>query len=113
MQEVRRLPPGGACRGGEASVRERRTADREQAAQPAERAPDCRREGRCVQRSAGSVGSSGSRVQSESAPEPASESEPEPEPESAPASKSNDVCPSDDPLIRIAQLGHPNPDHHR
>ena len=27
--------------------------------------------------------------------------------------KSNDVCPSDDPLVRIAQLGHPNPSHHR
>ncbi len=24
-----------------------------------------------------------------------------------------DLCPSDDPLVRLAQIGHPNPEHHR
>jgi hypothetical protein len=29
------------------------------------------------------------------------------------ARKQATVCPSDDPLVQIAQLGHPDPDHHR
>lgn len=24
-----------------------------------------------------------------------------------------EVCPGDDELVRLAQIGHPNPDHHR
>ena len=27
--------------------------------------------------------------------------------------KESQVCPSDDPLVRLAQIGHPNPRHHR
>lgn len=27
--------------------------------------------------------------------------------------KASDLCPSDEELVRIAQLGHPNPSHHR
>ncbi|TNE89899.1 MAG: hypothetical protein EP330_10030 [Deltaproteobacteria bacterium] len=27
--------------------------------------------------------------------------------------KENEVCPSDDPLVALAQIGHPNPKHHR
>lgn len=27
--------------------------------------------------------------------------------------KASDLCPSDEELVRIAQLGHPNPAHHR
>lgn len=29
------------------------------------------------------------------------------------AKKEADVCPTDDELVRIAQLGHPDPKHHR
>ena len=29
------------------------------------------------------------------------------------ARKDNDVCPSDDELVRIAQIGHPDPRFHR
>ncbi|MCO4745748.1 MAG: hypothetical protein KC912_13225 [Proteobacteria bacterium] len=27
--------------------------------------------------------------------------------------KEAEVCPSDDPLVALAQIGHPNPEHHR
>lgn len=27
--------------------------------------------------------------------------------------KESDVCPSDEPLVRLAQIGNPNPKHHR
>jgi len=27
--------------------------------------------------------------------------------------KEADVCPSDDPLVALAQIAHPNPEHHR
>lgn len=27
--------------------------------------------------------------------------------------KKNDICPTDNDYVRIAQLGHPNPSHHR
>jgi len=26
--------------------------------------------------------------------------------------KEQDICPSDDPLVRLAQIGNPNPKHH-
>ncbi len=29
------------------------------------------------------------------------------------AKKEAEVCPSDDPLVALAQIAHPNPDHHR
>ncbi len=27
--------------------------------------------------------------------------------------KQNDLCPTDDPLVKLAQIAHPNPEHHR
>ncbi len=27
--------------------------------------------------------------------------------------KANDVCPTDEPLVALAQIAHPNPRHHR
>ncbi len=27
--------------------------------------------------------------------------------------KEKELCPSDDPLVRLAQISHPNPSHHR
>lgn len=27
--------------------------------------------------------------------------------------KEQEICPTDDPLVRLAQIGHPDPKHHR